>query len=159
MGQRPAGCKRERSRRWEPQPGCKAPIGRPVSGCLFRQACGLRFLFQVLVDFSRLIAVFLVVCVGAGVVVVTGKVGDKEIGVLRLIVGLRGKRRTDGRDAGVGDGAGGEPGAGVGVVGFQNVLRDAVPAAVVGRDPVPEVVVVGVALDIAGGVALQFGVG
>ena len=99
------------------------------------------------------------ICVGAGVVVVTGKVGDEEIGILRLIVGLRVKRRTDGRDAGVGDRAGGEAGAGVGVVGFQNVLRDAVPAAVVGRDPVPEVVVVGVALDVAGGVALQFGVG
>ena len=80
----------------------------------------------------------------------TGKVRDKEIGVFHLIVGLRVKRRTDGRDAGVGDRAGGEAGAGVGVIGFQNVLRDAVPAAVVGRDPVPEVVVVGVALDVAG---------
>ena len=29
LGQRPAGCKRERSSRWEPQPGYEVPIGRP----------------------------------------------------------------------------------------------------------------------------------
>nr|DAU60866.1 MAG TPA: hypothetical protein [Caudoviricetes sp.] len=34
LGQRPAGCKQQRSRRWEPQPGCEAPIGRPGSSAL-----------------------------------------------------------------------------------------------------------------------------
>ena len=34
MGQRPAGCKQQRSRRWEPQPGCEAPIGKPGSSAL-----------------------------------------------------------------------------------------------------------------------------
>ena len=29
LGQRPAGCKRERSSRWEPQPEYEVPIGRP----------------------------------------------------------------------------------------------------------------------------------
>ena len=99
------------------------------------------------------------VCVGAGVVVVSLAVGDEEIGVLCLLVGLGGEGGTEGRYAGVGDGSGRQAGAGVGVVGRPDVLRDAVPAAVIGRDPVPEIVVVGVALDVAGGVALELGVG
>ena len=31
LGPRPAGCERQRSRRWEPQPGCGAPLAKPFT--------------------------------------------------------------------------------------------------------------------------------
>ena len=89
----------------------------------------------------------------------TALVCHKEIAVLDFRVTLGVQRRPDGRKAGVGDGARREAGAVVGVVGVPDVGRDAVPPAVIGGHPVPQIVVVGIALDMAGGVALQLGVG
>ena len=51
-------------------------------------------------------AVGLVLRIGAGVVVMAGKVGHEEIAVLDFRVTLGVQRRPDGRKAGVGDGAG-----------------------------------------------------
>ena len=96
---------------------------------------------------------------GAGIVVVALEVGDEEIGVLCFLVRLRAQRRPDGSDARVGDGAGGQARRMVGIIRRDDVFRDIVPPAVVGGHPVPEVVVVGVALDVAGRVALQARIG
>lgn len=106
-----------------------------------------------------LLAVCAVFAQGAGIIIAALEVGHKEIGILGLLIGLGGQRCPDGRNAGVRDRPGRQALAAVGIIRSHDIFRDIIPAAIVGCHPVPEVIVVTVALDIAGGVALQARVG
>ena len=62
--------------------------------------------------------------IGLGVIVVTGKVRNKEIAVPDFLITLRCQSSLDRGKARVRDGPGGQAGAGVGIVGIPDVLGD-----------------------------------
>ena len=69
-------------------------------------------LLQTLIDFSRFLAVGLMFSIGLGVIVVTGKIRNKEIAVPDFLITLRCQSSLDRGKARVRDGPGGQAGAG-----------------------------------------------